>query len=90
MLIVLIVAVVVIVGVLGAAGRAGKRPRLEGRSIYREPRSHENVDGTPKVAYATLEDARRAASAQGSRTGGSMTAYACRDPRCGSFHIGHG
>ncbi len=89
-LVVLAVAVAVVVAVLGAAGRAGQRPRLEGRSIYREPRSHENVDGTAKVAYATLEDARRAAIAQGARTGRAMTAYACRDPRCGRFHIGHG
>jgi hypothetical protein len=89
-LVVLVVAVVVVVAVLGAAGRAQRRPRLEGRSIYRGPRSHENVDGRAKVAYATLEDARRAALAQGARTGRPMTAYPCRDPRCGAFHIGHG
>jgi hypothetical protein len=89
-LVVLAVAVVLIVAVWGAAGRAGTRPRLEGRSIYREWRSHENVDGSAKVAYPTLEDARRAALAQSSRSGQRLSAYACRDPRCGGFHIGHG
>ncbi len=41
------------------------------------------------MAYPTLEEARLAALAQGTRSGQAMTAYACRDPRCGRYHIGH-
>ncbi|HEV2427392.1 MAG TPA: hypothetical protein VGS61_04140 [Acidimicrobiales bacterium] len=89
-LIVLVVAVAVVAAVVGLATKAGKRPRLEGRSIFREAGSHVNVDGSAKVAYATLEEAQRAAQARTSQGRGSMRAYACRDPRCGGFHIGHG
>lgn len=89
-IVVLVVAAAVVVAVIGVAGRAEKRPRVGGRSIYREPHSHVNVDGRPKVAYPSLEAAQRAADAQGGRSGGGLRAYACGDPRCGAFHIGHG
>ncbi len=89
-LVVLAAAVAVVALVLVASSRAERRPRLEGRPLRREPHSHLNIDGRPKMAFTTREAADAAAEAQSRREGRVLRAYACRDPRCHSYHIGHG
>jgi hypothetical protein len=49
-------------------------------------RSHLRSDGTPKVAYPTLADASRVASAGTVSGRVSYAAYRC--PHCSGFHVG--
>lgn len=51
--------------------------------------SHVNADGTPKVAYATREEAQRVATEQGAREGRVLNSYLCAEPTCGKWHNGH-
>ena len=88
--IVLILAAGVLAAVFTAASRAERRPRRPGRSIYRDPKSHLTIDGRAKVAYPSLEAAQRAARTQEQRGVSGLRPYACADPRCGKFHLGHG
>jgi hypothetical protein len=49
-------------------------------------RSHENVDGKPKISYGSKSSAQKAAAAMAKKRGVYFSNYKCM--RCDGFHIG--
>jgi MFS family permease len=93
-----LVPAVVLAGVAAAAGLAAgplvalvallilsslisERPRTRGVA------AHLTIDGRPKVAYRSAEEARTAARRHERTLGGLMNHYRCRE--CRQWHIGH-
>ena len=61
--------------------------RGTGFSIRRGPASHYNIDGRPKRAYDSLDQAKAIALRLSRERTAPASPYKCRD--CGKYHIGH-
>jgi hypothetical protein len=85
--VVLVLAVALIVLVIRWSTRYGVRGRSAGTSLRRGRSAHTTATGTPKVPYASRDEASRVARSLTERDGAPMSVYQCAT--CGKWHIGH-
>lgn len=82
----IIILLLITVAIVGLS-RLSDTKRTGGVSLRRTASSHINANGSPKRGYATMDEAKRAATQQTASTNQSMSAYRCGT--CKLFHIGH-
>jgi hypothetical protein len=84
---VILAAAGLLVVVLYWSGRHGDRGRGAGTSLRRGPRAHTSLNGKPKMAYATRDEAAARARSMTRRDGAPMSVYRCGT--CTKWHLGH-